>query len=56
MTKGIKIKFAVVLISLLFFSLIEKYILKHELNFGTILSVLASILPITLLVKFPKSD
>jgi hypothetical protein len=56
MSKGLKIKIAVVLFSLLFFSLVEKYILNHTLNFGTILTVLASILPITFLVKFPKKE
>ena len=56
MSRGLKIKVTLVIISTIVFCLIEKFILHHELNLSTVLSVLAAILPITFLAKFPKKE
>jgi ABC-type iron transport system FetAB permease component len=54
MTRGLKIKITLVTISTIVFCLVEKYVLKHELNLDTVITVLVCILPITIIAKFPE--
>jgi hypothetical protein len=56
MSRGLKIKITLVTLSTIIFCLFEKYVLKHELNIGTVITVLVCILPITFLSKFPKNE
>ena len=56
MSRGLKIKIALVSISIIIFCFFEKYILKHEVTFETVMTILVCILPITILSKFSKKE